>query len=143
MNGGKIDQVGSPHDIYDCPRSEFVARFIGASNVIRAKALDRNHVSFAGAALRCVGEPLTAGSEAPVAIRQHDIALSVAPPQQQENIVPATVTRHVFLGNSSDYMVETADGAQLRITAPPSADVPQGSAVWLHLPPQRCRALAR
>jgi iron(III) transport system ATP-binding protein len=48
----------------------------------------------------------------------------------------------VFLGNSRDYMVELADGAQLRITAPPSASFPQGSPVWLHLPPERCRALA-
>jgi iron(III) transport system ATP-binding protein len=142
MNAGKVEQAGTPHEIYDAPRSEFVARFIGASNVIRAKALDDTHVTFAGAALRCVGERLTTGTETPVAIRQHDIALSVARPHAVENIVPATVTRHVFLGNSSDYMVETADGAQLRITAPPSASIPQGSAVWLHLPPQRCRALA-
>lgn len=143
MNAGKVEQAGTPHEIYDAPRSEFVARFIGASNVIRAKALDGSHVNFAGAALRCVGEPLTPGAETPVAIRQHDIALSVARPDATDNIVPAKVTRHVFLGNSSDYMVETADGAQLRITAPPSASIPQGSAVWLHLPPQRCRALAR
>ena len=34
VNGGKIDQLGSPEDIYDRPESEFVARFIGAANVI-------------------------------------------------------------------------------------------------------------
>src|SRR4029077_18993661 len=33
MNGGKIEQSGSPEEIYDRPRSEFVARFIGSSNV--------------------------------------------------------------------------------------------------------------
>ena len=40
MNGGKIDQLGTPEDIYDRPQSEFVARFIGASNVIKGTALD-------------------------------------------------------------------------------------------------------
>ena len=40
MNGGKIEQAGSPEDIYDRPRSEFVARFIGSSNVIKGKGLD-------------------------------------------------------------------------------------------------------
>ena len=40
MNGGKIEQAGSPEDIYDRPRSEFVARFIGTSNVVKGKALD-------------------------------------------------------------------------------------------------------
>ena len=40
MNGGKIEQSGSPEEIYDRPRSEFVARFIGSSNVIKGKGLD-------------------------------------------------------------------------------------------------------
>src|ERR1700723_4241126 len=44
MNGGRIEQLGSPGDIYAGPRSEFVARFIGASNVIRGKSLDAGHL---------------------------------------------------------------------------------------------------
>ncbi len=44
MNAGKIEQAGSPEDIYDRPRSEFVARFIGMSNVIKGKALDENRL---------------------------------------------------------------------------------------------------
>ena len=55
MNGGKIDQLGTPEDIYDRPQSEFVARFIGASNVLKGTARDENHISFAGATLRVVG----------------------------------------------------------------------------------------
>ena len=41
MNAGKIEQAGSPEDIYDRPRSEFVARFIGSSNVVKGKAQRR------------------------------------------------------------------------------------------------------
>jgi iron(III) transport system ATP-binding protein len=51
------------------------------------------------------------------------------------------VIRHVFLGNSRDYMVELADGTQLRLVASAEQSVPQGDKVWLHLPPQRCRVL--
>ena len=40
MNAGKIEQAGTPEEIYDRPRSEFVARFIGSSNVVKGKALD-------------------------------------------------------------------------------------------------------
>src|SRR5881275_873410 len=80
MNGGRIDQLGTPEDIYARPESEFVARFIGASNVIKAKARDGNHVSFAGATLQVVGAPLAAGQDAVVAIRQHEIALAAAQP---------------------------------------------------------------
>src|ERR1041385_8158943 len=61
MNAGKIDQLGSPEDIYDRPQSEFVARFIGASNVVKGVARDANHIAFAGATLQVVGAKLTAG----------------------------------------------------------------------------------
>ena len=56
-------------------------------------------------------------------------------------MVPATVIRHVFLGNSRDYMVELADGTQLRVVTSADQSVPQGEKVWLELPPQRCRVL--
>ena len=143
MNGGKIDQLGTPEDIYARPDSEFVARFIGASNVIKGAALDINHVSFAGATLKVVGAPLTANQSAAVAIRQHDIGLSTKPPASPENAIRGVVTRQVYLGAARDYMVEVADGSSLRATTPTEANVPKGSEVWLTLPPERCRALSR
>src|SRR5258706_11876132 len=53
MNGGKIEQAGSPEEIYDRPRSEFVARFIGSSNVVKGVALDDTHISCSDVTLRC------------------------------------------------------------------------------------------
>ena len=143
MNAGKIDQLGTPEDIYDRPQSEFVARFIGASNVIKGIARDGNHVAFAGATLQVVGAKLTPGQSAVVAIRQHDIQLSTQKPQDAQNAVKATVTRQVFLGASRDYMVETSDGTTLRIVTATENAVAKGSEVWLFLPPERCRALGR
>jgi len=142
MNAGKIEQAGSPEEIYNRPRSEFVARFIGSSNVITGNALDNARIDFAGSPLLCVGEPMTAGNPAPVSIRPHDIGVSTGKPSQTENVVPATVVRQVFLGDRRDYMVEARDGTQLRVITEAEENIPQGSAVWLHLPPDRCRALA-
>jgi iron(III) transport system ATP-binding protein len=141
MNAGRIEQAGSPEDIYDRPRSEFVARFIGMSNVVKGKALDAGHIELAGIPLRTTGAALKAGRQSAVSIRQHDIALSAGRPQPTENVIPAKVLRHVFLGGSRDYMVEVADGTQLRVVTPASHSVPQGEAVFLHLPPDKCRAL--
>ncbi len=141
MNAGKIEQAGSPEDIYDRPRSEFVARFIGSSNVIKGRGQDETHIALAGVVLRCVGGRLTAGAEAAVSVRPHDIAISTDRPQQAENIVPVTVTRQVFLGDRRDYMVEAKDGTQLRVVTGAAENIAQGSAVFLHLPPERCRAL--
>ena len=143
MNSGRIDQLGTPEDIYARPESEFVARFIGASNVIKGTALDGNHVSFAGATFQVIGAALTAGASVPVAIRQHDIQLSTQPPASPENAIKAVVTRQVYLGAGRDYMLELADGTPLRATTPTETAVPKGSEVWLKLPPERCRALSR
>src|SRR5499427_3392123 len=142
MNLGRIEQLGTPKEIYDTPRSAFVARFIGGSNILKGKALDRDHVSVAGVPLRCVGAVLTPGSDTAISIRQHEVALATAPAAgASDNMLPGTVTRNVFLGNSRDYMVELADGTQLRAVTAPQESVPQGAKVWLHLPPERCRAL--
>ena len=141
MNAGKIEQAGPPEEIYNRPRSEFVARFIGSSNVVRGKARDKSHIDLAGTALRCIGESMSAGKETPVSIRPHDVAISVPRFPQTENVLPATVVRQVFLGDRRDYMVEIGDGTQLRVVTGAGDAIPRGSAVWVHLPPERCRAL--
>src|SRR4051794_16977957 len=114
MNGGRIDQLGTPEDIYARPQSEFVARFIGASNVIKGIARDGNHIAFAGATLQVTGATLAAGQGGAVAIRQHDIELSTQAPGSPQNAVKAIVTRQVYLGANRDTMVETPDGSTLR-----------------------------
>jgi iron(III) transport system ATP-binding protein len=141
MNGGKIEQAGSPEEIYDRPRSEFVARFIGSSNVLKGKGLDGNRVEFSGVALQCTGEKVVPGAATAVSVRPHDVTLHASQPSQTENVVPATVVRQVFLGNGRDYMVETKDGTQLRTMTAAEINIPQGSTVWLQMPPARCRAL--
>jgi iron(III) transport system ATP-binding protein len=140
MNAGRIEQAGSPQDIYDRPRSEFVARFIGSSNIVRGKSLAADRIEVAGTALRCTGPALNPGADAALSIRQHDIELSATPIEGRDNVVPGTVTRHVFLGSSRDYMVEISGGTQLRVVTSAAQGVAHGP-VWLHLPPDRCRAL--
>ena len=71
MNAGKIEQAGSPEEIYDRPRSEFVARFIGVEQCLQGQALDASHVSLAGVPLRVTGEPMQRDGETAVSIRQH------------------------------------------------------------------------
>ena len=142
MNAGRIEQAGSPEEIYDRPRSEFVARFIGSSNVVKGHALDELHLCCAGGKLRCSGGKLAAGGEGAIAIRQHAVRLCARKPDEEENVLPATVLRQVFLGASRDYLVAAADGTQLRVVASAAESIAQGSSVWLYLPPEGCRILA-
>jgi iron(III) transport system ATP-binding protein len=141
MNAGKVEQAGSPEEIYERPRSEFVARFIGGSNVIKGRVGDDGRLECAGGKLRCGARKLVAGSDVAISVRPHAIRLWIKEPEGMENIVPATVMRQVFLGASRDYMVAAADGTQLRVVAPSAENVPQGAPVWLYLPQEVCRLL--
>ncbi len=144
MNGGRIEQLGSPEEVYERPVSEFVARFIGASNVLKGQAIDHTHVAIAGVPVATTGRTLQPGRETAVTIRQHDIRLVPAgtgtPPA---NTLPGVVRRQVFLGSSRDYIVEIQDGAEVRIAAPADQSIAPGSAAWMHLDPAKCRALVR
>ncbi len=142
MNAGKIEQAGSPEDIYDRPRSEFVARFIGSSNVVKGRALDDCHLSCAGSALRCSGGKFAPGGEGAAAVRQHVVRLSAQRPDSMDNVMAGTVVRQVFLGASRDYLVEVPDGTQLRVVTSAAENIAQGASVWLHLPPDHCRVLS-
>lgn len=144
MNGGKIEQLGSPEDVYERPVSEFVARFIGGSNVLKGPAIDTTSVAIAGVPIDTTGMPLEPGRETAVAIRQHDIRLTpanggVAP----ANTLPGVVRRQVFLGSSRDYIVEIKSGVEVRIAAPADQSIAPGGDVWMHLNPAKCRALVR
>jgi len=141
MNAGRIEQAGPPEEIYARPRSEFVARFIGSSNIVKGKNLDAHHISVAGKAVRCSGASLARGGETAVSIRQHDIRLSATPPPETENVLSGLIVRQVFLGGARDYMVELGDGTQLRVVRPAGESIAQGANVWVYLPPEHCRAL--
>jgi iron(III) transport system ATP-binding protein len=145
MNHGKVEQLGPPEEIYSQPRSEFVARFIGGANILRGSALDAGHVSIAGVAVVCSGDPLTPGAEVAISIRQHEIGIGgeAGEGDVRENVIPATVARNVFLGNSRDYAAELGDGTMLRVVTAPEQNIALGSRVWLRLPADRCRVLER
>jgi len=142
MNAGKIEQFGPPEEIYARPRSEFVARFIGSSNIVKGKAVDVDHIMVAGVPLSCTGARLTAGRDTAISIRQHEIHVDRQEPAgERHNVLPAVVARNVFLGHTRDYMVEIGDGTQLRVVTSPEENIAQGSKVWLRLPAERCRVL--
>jgi len=142
MNHGKVEQLGTPEEIYGRPRSEFVARFIGGANILRGAALDGARVSIAGAALRTTGRALSAGRPVALSVRQHEIGIAAEKPQAADNHLHAVVTRQVFLGSARDYTVALDDKTELRVTAPPGRNIAPGQSVWLHLPAEQVRALA-
>jgi iron(III) transport system ATP-binding protein len=145
MNKGRVEQVGAPADIYQRPRSEFVARFIGGTNIFRGRRVGPDLVDCGSVVLRCGDGEAAASGETAVSVRLHDIALAVpngAAHSGAPNEAEGTVLRQSYLGAHRDYLVGLADGQQVRVVAPLEIDVAVGRPVRLRFPPEHCRALA-
>jgi iron(III) transport system ATP-binding protein len=145
MNQGVIEQAGTPEDIYQRPRTEFVAHFIGGTNIFKGRhdgneTVDCGH----GLALRCgSGEFAEQGRGTAVSIRHHDIRLlPKMPDATQTNCISGIVARQVYLGAHRDYLVTLAGGETVRTITPTNVAIAEGQTVWLHFPPEHCRALA-
>jgi iron(III) transport system ATP-binding protein len=148
MNQGRVEQVGSPEDIYQRPRSEFVARFIGGTNIFRGRRIGDGLVDCGGGVvLRCGTGEVAAVGDTAVSVRPHDIVVQAlndgARPAQRQNEAAGRVVRQAYLGVSRDYLVSLADEQQVRVTAPLQVNVPVGGMVHLVFPPEHCRALAQ
>ena len=73
MNKGKIQQMGSPEDIYNEPKNAFVARFIGESNIIDGVMHEDLLVEFCGRNFECVDKGFKKDEQIQVVIRPEDI----------------------------------------------------------------------
>ena len=94
MNKGKIQQMGSPEDIYNEPKNSFVARFIGQSNIFDGVMLDDFKVKFCDTDFDCVDKGFDKNEDIEVVIRPEDIKM-VSP---QEGMLKGKVTSVVFKG---------------------------------------------
>ena len=78
MSGGKIQQIGSPQDIYNEPKNAFVARFIGDSNIVDGVMLKDFLVNFGGHDFTCVDRGFKVNEPVLVVIRPEDV--QIVPP---------------------------------------------------------------
>jgi iron(III) transport system ATP-binding protein len=141
MNRGRIEQCGTPEEIYQQPATEFVARFIGGTNLLKGTAAGDNTVACAGVTLRC-GQGRTASQgETAVSVRLHDVELLRAGNGADTNLARGRIVRQVYLGASRDYLVALDAGPQIRATTAPAIDIATGSEVWVRFPIESCRAL--
>ncbi len=114
MNQGRVEQFGTPEDIYDVPRTLFVATFVGTANLLKGRLVGGTRVELpSGGAL-----PLPAGS---TTIRDGAVTVAARPEhfrfaQPGDAGVPATVRMILPLGPSVVYELELADGTPLKLT---------------------------
>jgi iron(III) transport system ATP-binding protein len=143
MNQGRIEQAGSPEEVYERPLTEFVARFLGGTNILKGRRLGANTVDCGGMRLQCGDGTFGSGDDAVVSVRHHDIVLDPKPRDETLNWAKGTVLRQVYLGSHRDYLVELPTGEQVRTITRPDLAIERGQPVWLHFPQEHCRALVR
>jgi spermidine/putrescine transport system ATP-binding protein len=117
MDSGRIGQVGAPAEIYESPRTSFVAAFIGDTNFLEGRVLecpDQEYCRLAIAGLPeilCFNDKhLQPGQPIYLSIRPEKIHISRDRPEEkpQRNIMPAAVEDVIYLGSTTKYWVRVA-----------------------------------
>jgi spermidine/putrescine transport system ATP-binding protein len=127
MNHGRIEQAGGAAELYETPRTEFVASFLGVSNLVdaRLRATDgalAQVETHDGATLRVPTEAIGPhGSDSVrVGVRPEKVTLvpASADPPEGANVLRGTVVVASFLGVSIQYLVRSSGGEELTVFAP-------------------------
>ncbi len=148
INKGKVVQVGSPSDIYFSPASEFVAGFVGHTNLLHATleaGKDTPTAILADGTKIRVNAQQGLKPEVAVSVRPEDINLTAkkAKTKPEENSLQGTVTSASFLGNLIHYDVEGINGETFRVEGAANAPFEPGTSVSLTFPADRAVAVPR
>ncbi len=135
MHAGRIEQLGTPREIYERPVTRFVADFIGASTVLRGRAAGVDRLALPGGGFLRIEavSAFRAGEEIELAIRPERIRLAGG---TGENVVEGRITGVVYQGVQTEVTAEIPGGQRLLVFVAepaPVALVP-GQALRLHLP---------
>ena len=138
MNVGVIEQIGTPQEIYNRPRTRFVADFVGSANLIKGRLTGANlFTADGGVELRATVPHKPNGKENELALRTAYIDLEAQP---GDNHVPGTVRQRLFHGDFVQYVIDSAIG-KLIVRRPPVNLLEEGAAVTVSFAPEHCVVL--
>jgi len=148
MSNGRVEQVGTPSEVYEEPRTAYVADFLGVSNLMDAKAqgMDaqgRANVRLGEFDIAAAQGDIDALGDVKVVIRPERVKLDEAG-TTGENRVPGMVERVVYVGSIMQVIVHLAPGATLQAWVQNEGEgLPygQGQSVSVHLPSEALRVL--
>lgn len=129
LNEGRIEQVGSPLEVYERPRTRFVAGFVGEANLLEGRVTHgadgaSQLITTDGLALTVMGD-LEPGSMAVVSIRPESFEFCPPARLPGENILRGRVVASAYTGGGTRYQV-AIDGGQELIVRADAADTPAG-----------------
>lgn len=153
MNNGRVEQLGTAAEIYHHPRTEFVASFIGETNIVEAEVLEqrdgRIFCRLEGGLdlwIKANGTEVTGGRML-VSVRPEKIRLHRERPDEEENLFHGRVSSEIFKGAVDDMTLVTDGGLELRALMANAGetvlDFHEGEGVWCHIHPNDISLLVR
>ncbi|MGV0593124.1 ABC transporter ATP-binding protein [Mycolicibacterium vulneris] len=139
FNKARIEQIGSPTDLYEHPQSIFVARFLGESSLFYGKLEDECIVNAYGRRIVAAQGESARGDSVAVVVRPERIRIVTGDTEPAAvNAVPGTVIQEIYLGSSRKVEVSLPDGtvALVRESADSITPTEAGQQVWLTFDPE-------
>jgi iron(III) transport system ATP-binding protein len=148
IDRGRISQIGSPHDIYFRPANAFVARFVGATNLLPGRLIGASGGEarvevLGGRTIRCaLPQPFAEAAAVSVSIRPESIRLVLpqAAAATGDNCLAGRIAGVTFLGAAHRIDV-VCDGVTLQVAAPSDLPLPADPEVSLLFAPDRAVVL--
>jgi spermidine/putrescine transport system ATP-binding protein len=147
MNNGQIEQIGTPSDIYDRPRTAFVADFIGDTNLLPGR-IDQTYPSqvqvTTDSGLRVLAVGSSDAQAVVVSVRPEKINLSLSAPAAANNCYQGHISHLMYLGTHLHCVVRLSSGETLMVRQPNRTESLVGvdTAVYVHWAADDCLVLA-
>ena len=141
MHAGLIEQIGAPAEIYETPRSRFVASFIGQTNCLEGELVEPGLVRCGDLLLRAgdCAEEFKSGDAVVLCVRPYAVEVGCA--ADGVNVIDGRLLQQAYLGDLRDLELELTNGTRLRALVPSSQAFPPGQDVRVMLPVESCRVV--
>ncbi len=146
MNRGRLEQVGTPEEIYEHPQSRFVAEFIGLSNFLEGSVLavdgETMRVGIGELGVTVPALPnVGAGQRVLLFLRPSEVELLRPGDPGGTNVFEARVEKTTYLGDTIDYRLVFGQDLPLRVQTDAQRRFAPGAEVRIRLPRIRCWAM--
>lgn len=137
FNDGKIQQIGSPQDIYNEPVNPFVADFIGESNILPGEMIKDKLVTFAGKEFVCVDSGFGENVPVDVVVRPEDVVIV----SQENGALHGVVESVTFKGVHFEMIIRSTDGFLWLVQS--TAMTPVGETVGMNIGPDEIHVMKK
>jgi iron(III) transport system ATP-binding protein len=138
MNNGKVIQEGAPREVYRQPTNAYVARFLGAANVVGGIVQSRNG-AMATILLDGSGQGVEIESGLPpqtrveLVLRPENLTILAGAQSAPKGAVRGKVASVVFQGSAVEYSIDLGGGSVLRVVGRPEPEIARHTPVWVSL----------